>query len=780
MTTPQKARCFLSYAHEDAERNALEYFEYLLKQALAPEGHLIVDKDVKPGEDFGKFMELLDSVDAVILILTPAYKRKVSDRKGGVYDEFSRLLVRYEESNLEIAPLESIISAENQIKRFQILPVLFSGSRDDSVPTRIRSLRCLDVTDLVVSRKPNGEFQISDADSKKFGDVVQKLTSQIITTTIMDTEEYISNSKYYDDCFIDLKARTHPGRSGDATFEKLFVKTNSYALIEKQQVFFVVGRKGSGKSTITKALPLLNTERYLSHLEINADHYNLEALFALFSSSQYRSDSDSFFPRIKAFEMTWEAVALISALQYLSAKSSVPEELTILNDFLSTLTGDSPRQPDGISWGVSDLFSYCFARNIAFTQQCIDTSRTEPDFFWVDVESLYNLEDFLIFVLSREVLSLGRCLIRSFTGKFLVSLDGFDDAFDSFRVNTMRSGDRRIMAERAHFEIDWLRSILSFTLRAHRYNDNYLYSRLEFCIAAPLDRFLEVARINRDSYRAIGRWHSIQWSGIELSILLRKRLEYVISNDYESPRNLSPEERLAHVLNSRPLRMFPKEISFQYNDTTISIPLFIYVLRHTFWRPREVLIYYSRLLALVDSLKKWNKDITTESLRRCIKRTTETIIKNQFLNEFKTSLLNIEEVIHSFKKQPNILDYDKLVSIVHPVDFIFATDTCFAATIVEKLRYLYDVGFIGFFLSKNQQQRLGSSHKHSFIFNEGPLIFSHDNIDEADICEFKYLIHPIFCEYLMLNTDDSDFTLVFDWEYLHHAEADLRDRQMFA
>ena len=135
------------------------------------------------------------------------------------------------------------------------------------------------------------------------------------------------------------------------------------------------------------------------------------------------------------------------------------------------------------------------------------------------------------------------------------------------------------------------------------------------CIAAPLDRFLEAARINRDSYRAIGRWHSIQWSGIELSILLRKRLEHVLANGLVSPKHLSPEDRLAYVLRSRPFNKLPIDISFEYNDVNISMPLFVYVLRHTFWRPREILLYYSRLLALVDNLKKWNKTINAESLR---------------------------------------------------------------------------------------------------------------------------------------------------------------------
>jgi hypothetical protein len=48
---------------------------------------------------------------------------------------------------------------------------------------------------------------------------------------------------------------------------------------------------------------------------------------------------------------------------------------------------------------------------------------------------------------------------------------------------------------------------------------------LDFCIAVPKDRYLEIQRIERDSYRNWHRGVPLNWSGIELAILLRKRLE---------------------------------------------------------------------------------------------------------------------------------------------------------------------------------------------------------------------------------------------------------------
>jgi hypothetical protein len=776
MSIDTRRVCFISYAHEDVDNDSLDYFLYLLKDALSPNSDVITDKEVKPGEDFNIFMNRVSNVDAIIPILTPAYKRRVQERKGGVFAEFSRFITRYEKNQDS-----SLSLALQNGTAFQILPVLFSGTRDQSVPDRISSLKCLDLSDSFARIEANGEFNVSQLDCKRFCDVVNAIANQINVISEMRSLEYITKSKYYVNLFVDTKATWNdPGTNHNHLLQKLFVKTNSYDLVAMQQVFFIVGRKGSGKSTISQALPLLNPERIIHSLEINADHYNLEALFALFSTTTYKDDTERFFPRLQGFEMTWESVILISALSFLvKEKNDRIHDIRPIKDFLDSLTDSSMPQSEGISWSTSDLFSYCFSRNLSFIQDCIAKARSEPeDAFWADISSLYSRENFLRYIFGSDTLKLCRNHLRAFQGTLLVSLDGFDDAFDAFRVESMRIADKRVLQSRASFEIDWLRSLLAFTLRAYRKRDNILYSRLEFCIAAPLDRFLEVARINRDSYRAIGRWHSINWSGIELSILLRKRLEFTLSDNLSSPKNIRPEERLSYILRSRNFKHLPEDVSFDYNGKSYEMPLFLYVLRHTFWRPREVLIYYARLLALADTRKRWKTHIDTQSLRSCIKSAAEDIIKSQFVNEFKTSLFNIDDVLRGFRTKPNFMSFNLLSEILVEIDFQFCADVFKAVTLVEKVRYLYQIGFLGIDLSPAQLEQHGALHSNAFIFNEGALLFGDEYLCQNDLALYSFLIHPIFCEYLKLDVNGSTLSLVFDWDYLHCAESALRARQM--
>src|SRR5882672_8333857 len=92
---PAQRRCFISYCHEGIDRGALDYVIYVLRDALGRHAELLFDIDMKFGGDIAKFMAMLDTVDVVIIVLTPNYRARVAERRGGVYKEYSRLWTRY-------------------------------------------------------------------------------------------------------------------------------------------------------------------------------------------------------------------------------------------------------------------------------------------------------------------------------------------------------------------------------------------------------------------------------------------------------------------------------------------------------------------------------------------------------------------------------------------------------------------------------------------------------------------------------------------------------------
>lgn len=758
-------KCFLSYAHSGIDRDTLEYFLYVLKDLLGNEVQLLYDQTLKVGENFSDFMGLLDEVDAVLLVLTPAYKSRVAERSGAVYEEFRRIWTRFSPTQVQ----ESGYPA-----RFEILPVLFSGSRSDSTPDDILQLKQLDLTSLRVARKQTGEFVVPQHARKTILPEIQRLATQIHTLAAVNSADFAKLSdSYYDRLFVDLKASfNNPALAGHDYLSTILVKTTTFFRIESQLAHVVIGRKGSGKSTITQVLPLMHPDRYQGIINIVADEFNLESLYSLYSDRQFRSDADAAVSRDVAFELTWEALLMLAAMDesIRLADREVLSEVQVrllepIRQFIEKIRGTSSNS----SLGVGDLFNYAFSKIMEFVRDCIDGARSDPSVFLVDIGVRFNRARYLHFVFGKEVLEPFRHLVRTFLRRFLITLDGFDTAFDKFRLESIRMNDDEKLRRRAHFEVDWLRSLLSLALRARDRRDDYFYGVLDFCIAAPKDRFMEVTRVERDSYRHWHRWCTLNWSGIELSILLRKRLEVLIS--YQTKKQSSPRERLEEVLRQKALRGMPNEVDFDYNGKRISMPLFMYVLRHTFWRPREVLIYYAALLALVEDMKRWGDQVTADVVRKCVKATTRKIIESEFLSEFHSTVVNIEEIVRAFKKMPLVMPFDTLKKKLLNLDFKFASGSLYEVDLVSKIKFLYEIGFLGVKADRQMREQFGLDLEHAFYFNEGAYLLI--GTDEGDMESWEFLIHPIFIEYLRLDPGGHDLVLQYNWEYLRKREAFL-------
>lgn len=520
----------MSYAHKGIERDTLEYLVQVLRDALGPDS-VLYDRDLNPGERISVFMDRTRTVDAVILILTPEYKKGILDRSGGVYTEFRAIWNRYQGEG-EPSPEPSATDPTNG--RFEIIPLLFSGSSSDAVPEELQDLLYEDLTSLRVQRKPTGEFVIPPRIQAIVASKVSRIAKKLRVLASLSSSNFDHLSKeYYDRLFVDLKARfDDPAFAAHDYVKTIVVKTHAYKRLNDQAAYFVVGRKGSGKSTLVQALSLLNPDRYYGPVNIVVDDFNLESLYALYSDQQFRSDVRAVVSRDRAFEFTWEAVLMLGVMEALdrldSEDAPTPAQSSLLvplKEFLRALPGSNPAEPGRRDWTTTDYFNYAFKTMMTFVKHCIDSARADDRMFLVDIGARFKLEHYLNFVFPRGCLGAFRSCIRAIDKKLLVTLDGFDTAYDQFRLDAIRMGSAEDLTSRAHFEIDWLRSLLRLVVAGKSASTNYLFRMLDFCIAVPKDRYLEIQRIERDSYRNWHRGVPLNWSGIELAILLRKRLE---------------------------------------------------------------------------------------------------------------------------------------------------------------------------------------------------------------------------------------------------------------
>ena len=712
----RKPSCFVSYSYEDIDRATLEYFAFLIREKSDDAYEILLDTELPYGNDFQEFMNRLNSeVNAVILMLTPSYKRKILERQGGVYEEYKRIMNRYHQVQEEKRNGKKSGEIEGY---FTLFPVLFSGTYETSMPPDISSIKTLEMTGLRVTRDTSGDFQIPAYIARKYIPEILKIVSSLQVITALKSRSFDKlYSEYFKRLFLELKADWDNPRDIHHQYrESLFVKTFAYNKVDSQAVYFLIGRKGSGKTTITDAMAQRNRKRYLGHVPIIADQFNLEIPYYLFDSERIRADTRSTFPREKCFMFAWEAFLFLCCVKVLveAAKDRQLTDYQIefvepLKEFLRRVQGKDA----GSGMQIVPLFIYCFSSLTRYLEECITNARDEEEFFFSDLQSAFRRDRFLHFVLPENVVESLLTIFSTLRRKFLVTLDGFDSAFDLFRRQSLYV--KKDLEKKAQFEHDWLRSFLQLVLRIKQggRRGGSLADRMEFCVTVPQDRFFEVVESERDSYQYHNRFSELKWSGIELAILLRKRLEELLQ--VSTDKNSRPEERLEHLMRAH-FRHVPFNIEFDFNGHHYSMPLFMYVLRHTFWRPRDALLYYAQIIAVAESIRKKGDRLSAAVIRHTIKDVTKSVIKSEFINEFESTVVNIKEIVVAFQGATQLLTCDEIGLRVEEIDFGFATGQKSGVDLEAKIDFLYRIGFLGVVADESLRNRLNLKRSTRLLF----------------------------------------------------------------
>jgi hypothetical protein len=190
--------------------------------------------------------------------------------------------------------------------------------------------------------------------------------------------------------------------------------------------------------------------------------------------------------------------------------------------------------------------------------------------------------------------------------------------------------------------------------------------------------------------------------------------------------------------------------------------LFCYVLRYTFWRPRDVLKYYASLMTAALSYPG-NEMLSFEQIRLIVGMTSKIILKTEFIGEFKEVITNLEKIINQFRKSKQRLNYDQVFQKLKDIDFSVMPQGIIS-DFREKLRILYEIGFLGLEISENMTEAANRTKRECFYFNEGLAVF--DNKAKYSFEDCYFLIHPIFVEELQLDQRDNSFILNWTDDYL--------------
>ena len=162
MKTRKKPTCFISYCREGIDLDSVRSLVQQLHDASGEDIEFLFDEYLKPGADLPSFMELVEHASGVIVLLTPQYKRKVEERLGGVYKEFSVIMGRYEKElesanrKVEESTEEKLYRGEEKLYRetiaspFCLIPLIFSANFQASCPNEISGKLSKDLLNLVI------------------------------------------------------------------------------------------------------------------------------------------------------------------------------------------------------------------------------------------------------------------------------------------------------------------------------------------------------------------------------------------------------------------------------------------------------------------------------------------------------------------------------------------------------------------------------------------------------------------------------------------------------
>jgi energy-coupling factor transporter ATP-binding protein EcfA2 len=525
---------------------------------------VIFDQDLRAGDKVDEFMSMITQCHAVLVLCTPEYHNRVSKRIGGVYHEYDLIINAYEKLTLETErEFENNIPTSNNTddrlvnppdrleqlgtfyrdKRFTILPILISGAPETSVPSEFQNRIWEDFVGMIARKSKNRkQYQPSTHFRNKFRHAISSIEQTTLNIFEFRRKEYIKDAaEIFRKIFYNLK---HDSENYDkTTLEQLFVKQFEYKKVEKQEAYILVGRKGTGKSTLID---------YLTHgisairkfpIKINVNEFPMEFIFGFLNSAPHKSDRVFITVRSTLMQFAWEGMLYFCCFEALGREfdsgnlnKDQQESYKVIEKLVNSLISEVDyekiseqfeKYENYQSHVINTYFVYALTVANRHLSELIEQAPSEnEEEFNLYVTRVASIEHYLSRLFGPDLLSHFYSIVEKCSRCFLISLDGFDTQFQRFRKNTLREyTNSELYSDRIRLEIDWLEGLFSTIRRCKGpERSSPLAGNVHFCITVPKDRFLEVNREDRDAYQFGGLCLEVSWTGIELQILLRKRL----------------------------------------------------------------------------------------------------------------------------------------------------------------------------------------------------------------------------------------------------------------
>ena len=764
---PQKPTCYISYAWSDEILNFLLRLKSDIEKRSQNKIKVILDRhNFDVGENFKEKEKQIIESDLVLTFFTPEYKRKVDTpvEDSGCYREYGYILKK------------------KDINTRFIYPILFKGKKDTSVPRDFRDITCnLEVAKIKYKESKNNYISIEPKLQKKYSKFIEDIIKKTKTNYLISDIRYKdSNEKY--------KALLKNTAADGSLKRSCMIKMPAYSEILNQSSYIVIGRKGSGKTTLLETIenlePIVFMEQYKILCPINAEDINISSVYSCVESLWHDRD---FISTTEITDIYWEIFFVIQTMFTVGLEF---ENDNLKSDYRYRVFKNVAkflRDKLGANRDISLLDNSVKSQIPTLVLEIMETyfqnhilDKANDYTFMTSIKTNLNTQNII------ETF-IGKNLFKSFANCFgvcekktLISLDGFDTHSEDFRRNTrnMQNSNPSEYDKRNDFECLFYRSLCNVAMKFKRNQfNNQLYQiadRIDFCIVLPQDRLDQIQIADRDISKL--KCCGLFWDAYDLLRMLVLRLE-----EYYEVKPISSQNMLQrfHRILKEKLPQIPVSIKLYCGNRWHDFDLFNYMLRLSFWRPRDILLNFISLLGLVENSKNVGLDIDEKMIKDALSQSASNIIDKEFITEYQNVFYNLKDVLNSFRGYNNILDISEFFKIIEKVRF----DASFSydcSSSKNKILILYQLGIIGLRFNADSIENRGYTHHICFNFNEG-LNPIYDAVIDRDTIEseVEIIINPLFCKkyYIKINTEELIGN--YSWKYIEKLAAEKTLKRRF-
>ncbi|QUA52172.1 P-loop ATPase, Sll1717 family [Aristaeella lactis] len=777
------AKCFFCYAwnKEDEEKEKDRYgrLEHLCKRIEEESQNrvkVVIDRqDYPDAVDFDKMCRKIKTYDLIVVMCTPDLKVIFDEEEESKGKEIK------DSKERELRKEYRIIREMYLRNKSSLFPVILEGNIEYSLPNLFGRRNARRYEEFRIHKSAHDHYVVPTETRREFNRFIKRVIHNTLYNQWNKSPEYKTMQDSFDNLFYLTDRESIP--------HDCLVRPMVYQSIHSQAAIFVLGRKGSGKSTLIKNLCFMGNdeedekeEHFRSYVPFDVEKIDFDTIYALLYQGHLK-DRDIVSPHTLLC-LFWQLFIIFHCI--IVIRKDIDDKTIEQTDkryklfdkvskaLLKNIGLKSGRQYELIDNypNIHQLLATAAVEVINDRFMTALDDMNENEWIYSSYQSKFALKKIFadLFGLTKTEVNNLVLALEEDDKKILVTLDGFDTHSDDFhRVTEMQDHETDEYKNRVDFEVLLFRTLMEVATQIRDKDGDALTSALgtvtHFCILLPKDRYDQIKMLDRDSFKK--KVVSLSWGIRDLLEILVRRLEILAkfqNPSYTVKNSSDPVRRMNLVLEALKL---PTSIGMKTGDNVMKMSLFNYILRSTFWRPRDVISHMSVILASAFKISGENKleplsyHLNEDSIKLAIKNNADKIIEKEFYQEYQYTFYNIREVLKSFQgmnEQMNVKDFRDMIQYVQ-----FDTSFVHDMNVTEnKMLVLYQLGVIGLYFSKEIADRYHYGNRMCFKFNEGMSPFNDFlrwNIeDEKDA---RIIFNPLFSRNLGLKYNTKE--LIGNW-----------------